>query len=311
MNQISPKMVCKCGSTNLIRRGYRKNKNGIVQRFGCKACGHRFIVEMDGFRKMVYKPETVTLVLDLYFKGLSLRKISDHLNQFHNLNVHYTTVLRWIQKYVQIMKTYVAELKPQVSSWWHADEMTVNVNGAYRWLWNLIDRKTRFLLATQITEARESEDARRLFADAKQKAGKRPETIVTDGLQSYRDGYSKEFYTMKEPRPVHIRLSKFEDKVNQNLIERYNCTVRERNKTMRALDTESSTSTFVDGFQIYYNYIRPHMGLDNKTPAEVAGINLELGKNRWLSLIERSAEHQKLNSATATNGDNSNDNGCH
>jgi hypothetical protein len=31
------------------------------------------------------------------------------------------------------------------------------------------------------------------------------------------------------------------------------------------------------------------MGLDNKTPAEVAGLNLELDKNRWLSLIEQSS----------------------
>jgi len=31
---------------------------------------------------MEYKPEIVTLALDLYFKGLSYRDIVDHLRQF-------------------------------------------------------------------------------------------------------------------------------------------------------------------------------------------------------------------------------------
>jgi len=289
-------MVCRrCGSANLIRRGYRENKHRKVQRFGCKDCNHRFVVDMVGFRKMVYRPNTVTLVLDLYFKGLSLRKIVDHLKQFHQLKIHNTTVLRWIQKYVRLMKSYVDELKPQVSNTWHADEMTINVDGANRWLWNLLDSDTRFLLATQLTEQREVEDAERLFARAKQKAGKRPEVIVTDGLQAYQKAYKREFWTQKEPRTEYMRLSKFGDKTNQNIIERFHGTTRERNKVMRGLDTDGSTPTFVHGFQIYYNFIRPHMGLDNKTPAEVAGINLGLGKNRWLSLIEQATRHETVN----------------
>ena len=107
---------------------------------------------------------------------------------------------------------------------------------------------------------------------------------------SYQDAYMKEFWTMKKPRTEYIRLAKFEEKVNQNLIERFHGTTRERNKVMRALDTEESTPTFVNGFQIYYNFIRPHMGLDNKTPAEVAGLDLGLGRNRWLSLIKQSVK---------------------
>ncbi len=289
--------TCKhCGSANLTKRGHRRNRAGKVQLFACKHCGRRFVLNEDGFQKMRHKPELVTLTLDLFFKGLSLRKIADHLTQFYQLKIHHTTVLRWIQKYVQVMKVYVDELKPQVSERWHADEMMINVDGAYRWLWNLMDAKTRFLLATQLTEQRETEDAMRLFAGAKQKAGKRPEVIVTDGLQAYRAAYMKEFWTLKKPRTEYIRLARFEEKVNQNLIERFNGTTRERNKVMRGLDTDESAETFVDGFRIYYNFIRPHMGLDNKTPAEAAGINLELnGGNRWLELIRKSTNHNNNN----------------
>ncbi len=39
------------------------------------------------------------------------------------------------------------------------------------------------------------------------------------------------------------------------------------------------------GVQIYHNYIKPHMGLDGKTPAEKAGIKVE-GENKWITLIQ-------------------------
>lgn len=44
-----------------------------------------------------------------------------------------------------------------------------------------------------------------------------------------------------------------------------------------------------EGFRTYYNFIRPHMSLEGRTPAEASGLDLELEENRWLSLIKRSA----------------------
>ena len=40
------------------------------------------------------------------------------------------------------------------------------------------------------------------------------------------------------------------------------------------------------GMRIYHNFIRPHEGLDGKTPAEACGIKIE-GKNKWLTLIQK------------------------
>ena len=36
--------------------------------------------------------------------------------------------------------------------------------------------------------------------------------------------------------------------------------------------------TIIDGFRIYYNFIRPHQSLNGKTPAQEANIDLKLGK---------------------------------
>ena len=36
---------------------------------------------------------------------------------------------------------------------------------------------------------------------------------------------------------------------------------------------------------LHYNYIKPHSGIGNRTPAEAAGIDVQ-GADRWLTLIQ-------------------------
>jgi len=47
------------------------------------------------------------------------------------------------------------------------------------------------------------------------------------------------------------------------------------------------------GYQLYRNNSREHMGLEGKTPAEVAGIRIE-GKNKILTVIQN-AYKQSVN----------------
>jgi putative transposase len=281
-------IACRfCSSTDVVKQGLRKNKGGEVQRFKCKACRRRFTLCENGFRKMEYKPEIVTLALDLYFKGLSYRDIVDHLGQFYKIKVTHPTIINWVKRFTKLVRENIDELVPKVSGKWQSDEMAINVNGKYRWLWNLMDEETRFLLVSEMSEHREDKNAKKVFRLAKERARKRPEVIKTDGLWSYIEAYKKEFWTLRGPRAKHIRHVKFKDDDNTNLIERLQGTVRERDKVLRALNSDKSAPTFIDAFRIWYNFLRPHMSLNGKTPAEAAGLIEENG-NRWLSLIKMS-----------------------
>ncbi|ALV62985.1 hypothetical protein ADU37_CDS12860 [Thermococcus sp. 2319x1] len=60
---------------------------------------------------------------------------------------------------------------------------------------------------------------------------------------------------------------------------------------MRGLKVENTPIIAVH--MIYYNFIRPHMSLNGKTPAEEAGIDLNLGNNKWLDLLKKSLEFHK------------------
>lgn len=41
-------------------------------------------------------------------------------------------------------------------------------------------------------------------------------------------------------------------------------------------------------WRLYYNFIRGHMALDGITPAEMTGINTNLGNNKILALLKKS-----------------------
>jgi hypothetical protein len=72
-------------------------------------------------------------------------------------------------------------------------------------------------------------------------------------------------------------------------MERLNGEIRDREKVTRNLKKDDTP--ILKGMQIFHNYVRPHMGLNGKTPAEVAGIKVE-GRNKWITLIQNAKQTQ-------------------
>jgi len=66
-------------------------------------------------------------------------------------------------------------------------------------------------------------------------------------------------------------------------MERLNGETRDREKVMRSLKTP--TTPILPGYRIYHNFLRPHMALNGRTPAEASGINVT-GTNKWITLIQ-------------------------
>ena len=286
---------CKdCGSLNVVKIGVRHNIHGNAQRYLCKDCGHKFVHNL-GFEKVKATPKAITIALDLYFKGVSQRKIVEHLKMFEGVTVTQPCVLKWIRRYVDLMKGYVEKFTPQLGGMWHSDETMINVRKTepidgenYSWAWNLLDHETRFLIASEVTKHRNIEDARKVFQEAKQTAnGQTPDFIITDKLPAYKQAVIKEFYTMKKPRVQHVKLKNIREGTNNNIVERLHGTIKERTKVMRGLDNDETAQKMMDANRIYYNYLRPHQALNGKTPAEKAGIDLQLEGNKWEHLIKR------------------------
>ncbi|MEM5808250.1 MAG: integrase core domain-containing protein, partial [Candidatus Aenigmatarchaeota archaeon] len=88
-----------------------------------------------------------------------------------------------------------------------------------------------------------------------------------------------------------IRLETIQEKPNNNLVERFHGTFRERDKVMRGFKAKYTAQILLEGFKTYYNFIKPHMSLEGLTPSQKAQIELQLDRNRWLSLLRKSLEN--------------------
>jgi transposase-like protein len=249
------------------------------QVFRCKDCGKRFREE-SLLKKAKYNPEVITVTLDLYFKGISLRKISDHLKQFYRIDVPFQTVWYWLDKYIKVMNQYVATLTPQLTGKWHEDEMAIKVKGEMKWLWNVMDHGTRMQLASEISQTKNEVDSMKAFLRAKEIAKTVPREIITDKMGATPRGIERAF--VREGSPKHtIAIAGATTPHANEWAERLNNTIRERNKTQRGW--KSDNTPLREGQRLYYNFIREHQGLNGLTPAEMAGLD----KETWISLLKK------------------------
>jgi putative transposase len=270
-----------CGSSNLKKDGIRKNKSGNIQKFYCRDC-HKYMTFNIGFEKMKHNPQAVTTAMQLYFSGESLRNTQKSLKLL-GVEVSHKTVFMWIKKYIQLMRDYTENIVPKVSDTWRADEIYVKVKGDLKYLFAVMDDETRFLIAQEVAETKDKHDARQLFIAARRLMQKQPKELITDGLPTYSVASKCIF-----PNAQHTRKIAFDKKLhNNNKMERLNGEIRDREKTMRGL--KKRRTPILSGYQLFHNYIRPHMALNGKTPAEACGIKVE-GNNKWLTLIQNASE---------------------
>jgi len=89
----------------------------------------------------------------------------------------------------------------------------------------------------------------------------------------------------KQPKKTK-RQRRMSGDVNNNHMERLNGEIGDREKVVRGV---KSNSPLVEGLQIYHNFIRPHMALEGRTPASVAGIEI-MGPDKWQTIIQNASK---------------------
>jgi transposase-like protein len=282
-----------CKSTNIIKRGNRVTKNrGLVQRYFCKDCERRFIIN-DGFYRMRSNPNKITLCLDLFFRGISTRKIQEHLQAFYPENSHYSNIYRWIVKYSNLISQFTDKLNVNVGNELMSDEMEYSLKGKQSWFVDVMDLKSRYIVSSDFMLSRTLKNMKKVLALAKTKTQQQVSTITTDGLNVYPNILRKTFgLHKKEPKSKikHNVVIASERGFNYP-IERLHNNIRHRTKTFRQFHGSLySAKSILKGFEIYYNFIRNHQAI-NCCPYELALPNLKLkDKNKWLELIKLSTK---------------------
>ncbi|MGI0134054.1 MAG: IS6 family transposase, partial [Candidatus Micrarchaeaceae archaeon] len=310
VDSITDEKACpKCKSEDISKYGVRKNKSGTKQRHKCHNCFAVFV--LDPLKGIKGNARMVCLAMDMYYKGNSLRDIQNTIYTSFGLELHHETIRRWNNRFMGRINTYVATLKPQTSEKMHIDEQVIKVKGNNVWCWNAMDNKTRFLLAQQITKTRTIENARGIMQKAKQVISERPKEIATDKGPFYIEAVRKEFGGVGGHGRTHLNIPRTANRPHKSgnhltkkrdnqIIERYHGTFRERDKVIRGLKSDATAETYMQNWKTYYNFVKPHMTFNGLTPSEVAGISIGNERNKLLSLIKLSSQNNRGEQPNAT-----------
>lgn len=277
---------CKfCGSLEIVRHG----RKGDLQVYLCHECGHTFQANRR-FPRMRTDPEIIATALGLYFDGLSFEKVRRHLKAQRGVHVSSVAIWKWAVKFSELVDAMVSDFKPGSSGIWEADETKLKVRGRWKWLWDAIDSKTRYVVATHISTGRDIGQALKFLRETERR-NERPRIITTDGLQSYNGAIKKAYWSKHLDRRVTHDRSPGLKAGNKNKIERFHSTLKGKYHAMRGLKNTETGHTLLRGFIIQYNYLRPHEALDGLTPAEASGIKLPF-EDGWGDLINWATIHQ-------------------
>lgn len=256
---------CKyCGDTeNVVKFG---TLNGI-QRYYCKKCERKFVDNkaLYGMRTPI---DVIGSALNMFYEGLSLNAIRRQLNQTYSYTPSDSTVYEWIIRFTNAVLSTIDTYKAKTGSMWVADETVLKVAGNNTWFWDVIDSKTRFLLASHFSRSRTTKDCQIVMIDAIEHSLYIPSSIITDKLRAYSDGIELVFGAYTE----HFQSHGFIRQPNTNMIERFHGTIKARTKIMRGMKKLDTAKLIMNGWLIHYNFFRPHESLKGKTPAKIAGI---------------------------------------
>jgi len=249
-----------------------------TQYYKCNDCHRKFAgrIAPEGMR---FSTATIGEAMGLFYDGLSLADISRHLVATEGIYVDPSTVWRWIIRYSKEAEKILSQVKVKTSWQWIIDETMIKVAGENTWLWDVIDFRSRFLLATHLTLTRTMKSAIAVLSEAQSRSLSIPKRIVSDGMKAYPDAIEQVFGADSE----HIVSKGFTAEINTNVVERFQGTVKERTKVMRGLKTMESAKIISEGFIVHYNFLRPHMTLKGETPATAVGLNMPF--KTWIELV--------------------------
>jgi transposase-like protein/DNA-directed RNA polymerase subunit RPC12/RpoP len=288
MTKETAKITCvHCGSDKVIKYGSYRG----VQRYLCHKCGRKFKAGGSPFHMKSPAPD-IAGALAMYYTGSSITDIRNHIRQQTGYCPSKSVVFGWIQKYTETAAKHFSKVKPKVGDTWIADETVIKINRKKYWLFDCIDAKTRFLLASHLSPNRGTREARTLMEKAAERADKAPKVVMTDKLAAYLDGIELAFGADAE----HKHGSPFDVQSNTNLIERFQGSLKDRTKVLRGLKRPETARKFIEGWLIHYNYFRPHISLKGKTPARRAGIILSV--NDWLDVVRQPTDTAKIEIST-------------
>jgi len=246
-------------------------------------------------------PDILGLILTFYVSfALSARKTALVLRSVFCIPLSYQTVLNYAAAAAFYCHSFNLTHKGSIDEISAGDEAYIKVIGKHHYVFFFISSETLKITAYHVADTRETLPAIIAMREAIRTADpKQTIILVTDGNPSYPAGIhflnaeKTENPSLQHRKVIGLQNLDTESETYRpykQLIERLNRTFKHHVKPSHGFNSVNGALALTTLFVTHYNFLRPHMSLDYRTPvvlAQLEGITTIQGK--WAKILSLAA----------------------
>ncbi len=195
------------------------------------------------YKRHRFPPAVIQHAVWLYFRfTLSFRDVEEMLAH-RGVDVSYETIRVWTLKFGPKIAANLRRRKIPPSPRWNLDEMVSSIGGEHVWIWRAVDDGGE-VMDMIVQKRRDAGGALRFLRRLLKNQNVEPESIVTDGLRSYRAAPER-VGLIDRHRPGRLR--------ENNRAENSHFSIRRRERKMQGFKSQASAQRFLQAHAAVYN----------------------------------------------------------
>lgn len=255
--------------------------------------------EVIDFTRLHSSPQVVGLILTYHVNyGITARQTAQLMKDIHGISISHQTVHNYSRQAAKAIKPLVDHYPYEVSDKICGDETYIRINGKWNYLFFFFDAVNKITLSYRLSPERDTATAVKAIDDVLVK-----KETVTDNLELVVDGnpiylLAQHFFAQ---HGIHFDITQVigltnEDEVSREfrplkqIIERLNRTFKSGYRPTGGFGSMQGSQTHVTLFVAYFNFLRRHSALENRTPIDLAFKSEITMPDRWCQLIQQSQQ---------------------